>query len=141
MSHTTEHVGHWEDLETWLSVATDSLLPKAAETLKYQTQDQLDDNIIGLVGQEPSQSYSHKELAKITGSLSYTPIATLKLSDKHTAQLQQELTRAQRRIMQLELENQERQEGTDEVEQGVQQAKRDSSSYYPKNRTNQRRLR
>ncbi len=107
MSHTTEHVGHWEDLETWLSVATDSLLPKAAETLKYQTQDQLDDNIIGLVGQEPSQSYSHKELANITGSLSHTPIATLKLSDKHTAQLQQELTRAQRRIMQLELENQE----------------------------------
>ncbi len=34
MSHKTEHVGHWKDLETWLSVATDSLLPKAAETLK-----------------------------------------------------------------------------------------------------------
>ncbi len=26
MSHTTGHVGHWEDLETWLSIATDSLL-------------------------------------------------------------------------------------------------------------------
>ncbi len=37
MSHKTEHVGHWKDLETWLSVATDSLLPKAAETLKHQT--------------------------------------------------------------------------------------------------------
>ncbi len=45
MSHKTEHVGHWEDLETWLSVATGSLLPKAAETLKHQTQDQLDDNM------------------------------------------------------------------------------------------------
>ncbi len=39
------------------------------------------------------------------------------MSDKHAAQLQQEQTRAQRRIMQLELEAQERQEGTDEVEQ------------------------
>ncbi len=106
MSHKTEHVGHWEDLETWLSVATDSLLPKAAETLKHQIQDQLDDNITSLMGQDPSQSYSHKELAKITGSLSHTLIATLKLNDKHAAQFQQELTRAQRRIMQLELEAQ-----------------------------------
>ncbi len=39
MSRTTEHVSHWEDLETWLSAATDSLFRKAAETLKHQTQD------------------------------------------------------------------------------------------------------
>ncbi len=103
MSHKTEHVGHWEDLETWLSVVTDSLHPKAAETLKHQTQDQLDDKIASLRRQDPSQSYSHKELAKITGSLSHTLIATLILSDKHTAQRQQELTSAQRRIEQLEL--------------------------------------
>ncbi len=51
---------------------------KAAETLKYQTQDKLEDNITSLMGQDPSQSYSHKELAKITGSLSHTLIATLK---------------------------------------------------------------
>ncbi len=43
------------------------------------------------------------------------------MSDKHTAQLQQELTRAQRRIEQLELEAQERQKGTDEVEQGAEE--------------------
>ncbi len=30
MSRTTEHVGHWEDLETLLSVAIHSILPKAA---------------------------------------------------------------------------------------------------------------
>ncbi len=121
MSRTAEHVGHWEDLETWLSVATDSLLPKAAETLKHQTQDQLYDNITSLMGQDPSQSYSHKELAKITGSLSHTLIATLKLSDRHAAHLQQELTRAQRRINQLELEAQERWEGPEEVEQGAEE--------------------
>ncbi len=121
MSHTTEHVSHWEDLETWLSVATDSLLPKAAETLKHQTQDQLDDHITSLMAQDPSQSYTHKELAKITGSLSHTLIATLKLSDKHAAQRQQELTRAQRRIEQLELEAQEQREGPDEVEQDAEE--------------------
>ncbi len=118
MPHMTEHVGHWEDLETWLSIATDSLLPKAAETLKHQTQDQLDDNITCLMAQDPSQSYNHKELAKITGSLSHTLMATLKLSDKHAAQRQQELTRTQRCIEQLELEAQERREGSDEAEQG-----------------------
>ncbi len=121
MSHTTEHVSHWEDLETWLSVATDSLISKAAETLKHQTQDQLDDNLTNLMVQDPSPSYTHKELAKITGSLSHTLIATLKLSDKHAAQREQELTRAQRRIEQLELEAQERREGPDEVEQGAEE--------------------
>ncbi len=121
MYHTTGHVGHWEDLETWLSIATHSLLPKAAETLKHQTQDQLDDNITSLMVQDPSHSYNHKELAKITGSLSHTLIATLKLSDKHAAQRQQELTRAQRRIEQLELEAQERREGSDEAEQGTEE--------------------
>ncbi len=121
MSHTTGHVGHWEDLETWLSITTDSLLPKAAETLKHQTQDQLDDNITSLMAQDPSHSHNHKELAKITGSLSHTLIATLKLSDKHAAQRQQELTHAQRRIEQLELEAQERREGSDEAEQGTEE--------------------
>ncbi len=104
MSHKTEHVGHWEGLEMWLSVTTDSILPKAAEALRHQTQDQLDDNITSIMRQDPSQNYNHKELAKITGSLSHTLIATLKLSDKHAAQRQQELTSAQRRIEQLERE-------------------------------------
>ncbi len=120
MSHKTEHVGHWEGLGMWLSVATDSILPKAAETLQHQTQDQLDDNI-SIMRQDPSQGYSHKELAKITGSLSHTLIATLILSDKHAAQCQQELTNPQRRIEQLEREAQERQGGTDEVGQGAEE--------------------
>ncbi|XP_043078292.1 uncharacterized protein LOC122327164 [Puntigrus tetrazona] len=114
MSHTADNVGHWEDLETWLSVATSSLLPKAAETLKHQTQEQLDNNLTSLMKQDPSQGYNNKELAKITCSLSQTLIATLKLSDRHAADLQQELTCAQRRIKQLELEAQERQERLDE---------------------------
>ncbi len=121
MSHKTEHVGHWEGLEMWLSVTTDSILPKAAEALQHQTQDQLDDDIASIMRQDPSQDYSHKELAKITGSLSHILIATLKLSDKHATQRQQELTSAQRRIEQLERGAQVRQEGTDEVEQGAEE--------------------
>ncbi len=121
MSHETEHVGHWEGLEMWLSVTTGSIFPKAAETLQHQTQNQLDDSIASIMGQDPSQNYSHKELAKITGSLSHILIATLKLSDKHAAQRQQELTSAQRRIEQLEREAQVRQEGTDEVEQDTEE--------------------
>ncbi|RXN20358.1 tropomyosin alpha-1 chain-like protein [Labeo rohita] len=116
MSHATDPVSHWEDLETWLSAVTDSLLPRAAESLRQQTQDQLDDNITSIMRQDPNQSYNHKELAKITGSLSHTLIATLKLSDRHSAHLQQELTRAQRRIEQLELEAQDRQEGSEEAD-------------------------
>ncbi len=54
MSRTTEHLGHWEDLQTWLSVATDSILPKAAETLKHQTQEQLDNNLTSLMRQDPT---------------------------------------------------------------------------------------
>ncbi|XP_042593646.1 LOW QUALITY PROTEIN: uncharacterized protein LOC109092092 [Cyprinus carpio] len=121
MSRTTDPIGHWEDPETWLSVATDSLLPKAAETLKHQTQDQLDDNITSLMRQDPSQSYSHKELAKITGSLSHTLITTFELGNRHAAHLQQELTCAQQRVKQLELEAQERREGPDEVEQSAEE--------------------
>ncbi|KAL1259978.1 hypothetical protein QQF64_007805 [Cirrhinus molitorella] len=74
-------------LDSWLSAMTDSLLPKAAETLRHQTQDQLDDNLTSIMKHDPCQSYSHKELAKISGSLSHTLIATLKLSDRHAANL------------------------------------------------------
>ncbi len=73
------------------------------------------------MAQDPSHRYNHKELAKITGSLSHTLIATLKLSDKHAAQRQQELTRAQQRIEQLELEAQERREGRMRRRQGAEE--------------------
>ncbi|XP_073701560.1 uncharacterized protein [Garra rufa] len=116
MPRPTDPVGHWEDLEIWLSAVTDSLLPKAAEAVKHQTQDQLDNNITGIMKHDPGQSYGHKELAKITGSLSHTLIASLKQSDRQAAYLQQELKRAQRRIEQLELEAQDRREGSNETD-------------------------
>ncbi len=60
MSHKTEHVGHWEGLEMWLSATTNSILPKAAEALQHQTQDQLDDNITSIMRQDPSQTTSQR---------------------------------------------------------------------------------
>ncbi|XP_073673532.1 uncharacterized protein [Garra rufa] len=116
MPRPTDPVGHWEDLEIWLSAVTDSLLPKAAEAVKHQTQDQLDNNITGIMKHDPGQSYGHKELAKITGSLSHTLIASLKRSDRRFAYLQQELKRAQQRIEQLELEDQDQREGSNETD-------------------------
>ncbi len=38
MSHKTEHVGHWEDLETWLSVATDRFLDRQPANTKTDYQ-------------------------------------------------------------------------------------------------------
>ncbi len=73
------------------------------------------------MAQDPSQSYNHKELAKITGSLSHTLIATLKLSDKNAPHRQLELTCAKQHIEQLELEAQEQQEGPDEAEQDAKE--------------------
>ncbi|XP_073787893.1 uncharacterized protein [Danio rerio] len=119
MAHSKDPVGHWKDLETWLSVVTGSLLPKAAETLQPLTQNQLDENIDSIMKQDPSQSFNHKELAKITGTLSHTLIATLKLSDRHASQLQHKLTRLQARIEQLELEAQERLQQPNEVDEGT----------------------
>ncbi|XP_053365770.1 uncharacterized protein LOC128535750 [Clarias gariepinus] len=99
----------------FLNVATNSLLPKAAKTLKHQTQDQLDDHLTSLKGQDPSQCYGPNELVKVTGSLSHTLMQQA---------CQQELTRTQRRIKQLELEAQERRKGSDEVEQGKEKITR-----------------
>ncbi len=64
MSHQTEHVGHWEGLEMWLSATTNSILPKAAEALQHQTQDQLDDNITSIMRQDPSQNHKSQRISQ-----------------------------------------------------------------------------
>lgn len=116
MSRSTDPIAHWKDLENWLSAVTGSLLPQATDNLRQHTQEQLDTIITDLMAQDPLQSFNHKELAKITGSLSHTLIATLKLNDTHAAHLQEELTLARQRINQLELETQDQQERSNEME-------------------------
>ncbi|KAL1260142.1 hypothetical protein QQF64_007969 [Cirrhinus molitorella] len=60
MSRTTDPVGHWEDLEAWLSAMTDSLLPKAAETLRHQTQDQLGDSLTSIMKHDHAKATATK---------------------------------------------------------------------------------
>ncbi len=48
-----------------------AILPKAAEALQHQTQDQLDEQHHKHHETRPSQNYSQQELAKITSSLSH----------------------------------------------------------------------
>ncbi|XP_026050861.1 uncharacterized protein LOC113037733 [Carassius auratus] len=86
-------------------------IPKASDNLRQHTQEQLDANISDIMTEDPYRSYNHKEIAKITGSLSQTLIASL----------QEELTHAKQRINQLELKARDQQEGSDEVEPGAKE--------------------
>ncbi len=64
MYHQPEHVGHWEGLEMWLSATTNSILPKAADALQHQTQDQLDDNITSITRQDPKSKLQSQRISQ-----------------------------------------------------------------------------
>ncbi len=113
MPQTADPFAQGEDLNTWLRGTTDSLTPKTFELLLFL--------IIILIlrrflTQDSSQN-NHEELVKITSSLSYAFTTQLKLSDKHVTHLQEELTRAQRRIDKLEVKVQDQLKAPNEREQ------------------------
>lgn len=60
MAHTVNPIGHWKELEKWLSAVTVSLLLKATNNLRDQSRQQLDDHKREAMVQSPIQSYSHK---------------------------------------------------------------------------------
>ena len=114
MPQTADPIAHGEDGNTWLRGMTDSLTPKTFELLLFL--------IIILIlrrflTQDSSQNNNHEELVKITSSLSYAFTTQLKLSDKHITHLQEELTRAQRRIDKLEVKVQDQLKAPNEREQ------------------------
>uniref|UniRef100_A0A673M8X4 Uncharacterized protein n=1 Tax=Sinocyclocheilus rhinocerous TaxID=307959 RepID=A0A673M8X4_9TELE len=114
MPQTADPIAHGEDVNTWLRGMTDSLTPKTFELLLFL--------IIILIlrrflTQDSSQNNNHEELVKITSSLSYAFTTQLKLSDKHITHLQEELTRAQRRIDKLEVKVQDQLKAPNEREQ------------------------
>uniref|UniRef100_A0A673K3E5 Uncharacterized protein n=1 Tax=Sinocyclocheilus rhinocerous TaxID=307959 RepID=A0A673K3E5_9TELE len=114
MPQTADPIAHGEDVNTWLRGMTDSLTPKTFELLLFL--------IIILIlrrflTQDSSQNNNHEELVKITSSLSYAFTTQLKLSDKHITHLQEELTRAQRRIDKLEVKVQDQLKAPNEKEQ------------------------
>ena len=114
MPQTADPITHGEDVNTWLRGMTDSLTPKTFELLLFL--------IIILIlrrflTQDSSQNNNHEELVKITSTLSYAFTTQLKLSDKHITHLQEELTRAQRRIDKLEVKVQDQLKAPNEREQ------------------------
>uniref|UniRef100_A0A8C1TA89 Uncharacterized protein n=1 Tax=Cyprinus carpio TaxID=7962 RepID=A0A8C1TA89_CYPCA len=114
MPQTADPITHGEDVNTWLRGMTDSGAPKTSELLLFL--------IIILIlrrflTQDSSQNNNHEELVKITSSLSYAFTTQLKLSDKHITHLQEELTRAQRRIDKLEVKVQDQLKVPNEWEQ------------------------
>ncbi len=114
MQQTADPFAQGEDVNTWLRGTTDSLTPKTFELLLFV--------IIILIlrrflTQDSSQNNDHEELVKITSSLSYAFTTQLKLNDKHVTYLQEDLTRAQRRIDKLEVKVQDQLKAPNEREQ------------------------
>ncbi len=114
MLQTADPFAQGQDGNTWLRGTTDSLTPKTLELLLFL--------IIILIlrrflTQDSSQNNNDEELVKITSSLSYAFTTQLKLSDKHVTHLQEELTRAQRRIDKLEVKVQDQLKAPNEREQ------------------------
>ncbi|XP_053089648.1 CAP-Gly domain-containing linker protein 1-like [Pangasianodon hypophthalmus] len=114
MPQITDPIAHWEDLEARLSSAMNHLTPKAFELLLLLLIIVI---LRRLLTHDPRQSYSHQELAKITGSLSHILVDQLKLSDKSITHLQQEMTHTQRRIDKLEEKAQYQLKRSEEKEQ------------------------
>ncbi|XP_028847214.1 uncharacterized protein LOC114796870 [Denticeps clupeoides] len=122
MSRSSSPEAHWDRLEVWLNALTSNLLPEPTGDLQNLSQEQLDDNLSILMARDPTQDYSHKELAKITASLAHNLLGQAKLSEatiyhqeRQTAALklqderaQRNLTLVRRQLEQLTLETQDR---------------------------------
>ncbi|XP_051574280.1 uncharacterized protein LOC127452710 [Myxocyprinus asiaticus] len=90
MSRSSSPDAHWDQLETWLSALTSTLIPEAARDLQNMSREQLDDNLSALMAHDPTQDYSHKELAKIVGSLAHNLLGQAKLSEESISRWEQE---------------------------------------------------
>uniref|UniRef100_A0AAY4B215 Retrotransposon gag domain-containing protein n=1 Tax=Denticeps clupeoides TaxID=299321 RepID=A0AAY4B215_9TELE len=122
MSRPSSPEAHWDRLEVWLNALTSNLLHEPTGDLQNLSQEQIDDNLSILMAHDPTQDYSHKELAKITASLAHNLLGQAKLSEatihhqeRQTAALklqdersQRNLTLVRRQLEQLTLETQDR---------------------------------
>ncbi|KAL0148745.1 hypothetical protein M9458_055923, partial [Cirrhinus mrigala] len=114
MPQTADPIAQGKDVNTWLRGMTESLTPKTCELLLFLIIILI---LKRLLTHDSSQNNNHEELVKITSSLSYAFTAQLHLSDKHITHLQEELTRAQRRIDKLEVKVQDQFKAPSEREQ------------------------
>ncbi|XP_051741577.1 uncharacterized protein LOC127508053 [Ctenopharyngodon idella] len=90
MSRASSPDTHWDHLETWLGVMTNAFLPNAAGDLQHLSREQLDGDLNRLMAHDPTQSYNHKEWAKLIGGLAHNLIAQVRLSERSNALLEQE---------------------------------------------------
>ncbi|KAM3582774.1 uncharacterized protein V6R79_004431, partial [Siganus canaliculatus] len=71
----------WKELETWLQVMTDDLLPGLSDELKNKSRTELEDNLTELMANAPKVGQGNKDLAKIFGALAHTFLAHTKLTE------------------------------------------------------------
>ncbi|XP_051563271.1 uncharacterized protein LOC127446405 [Myxocyprinus asiaticus] len=135
MSRSSSPDAHWDRLETWLSALTSTLIPEAAGDLQNMSREQLDDNLSTLMAHDLTQDYSHKELAKIVGSLAHNLLGQAKLSEASISRQEQEAAalklqaeeaqrnwmRAQSQLDQLTSETQHQHRTADEKDPELQE--------------------
>ncbi|KAA0707576.1 hypothetical protein E1301_Tti014854 [Triplophysa tibetana] len=114
MSRSPSPATHWDQLETWLSAMTEGL-PLDTKDVQGWDRKQLDDNLNQLMAQDPTQSYTHKELAKTVGTLAHNLIAQLKLSDGNVSLLEQETTALKLQAEEARRNQAEAQENLDQL--------------------------
>ncbi|XP_056118301.1 uncharacterized protein LOC130095569 [Rhinichthys klamathensis goyatoka] len=124
MSRSPSPAAHWDSLETWLNAMTATVLPRDAGDSEPRDQAQLDTDLDSLMRHDPTQSYNHKEWARIMGNLAHTLVAQARLHERHAINLEQETAtlrlqveearrdqaKTQSRLDQLLLENEEQDE-------------------------------
>ncbi|XP_053367572.1 centrosome-associated protein CEP250-like [Clarias gariepinus] len=122
MSRSSSPEAHWDRLEVWMNALTSNLLPEPTGDLQNLSREQLDDNLSALMARDPTQDYSHKELAKIIGSLAHNLLGHAKLSEAtihhkeqeaavlklQAGEAQKNLVLCQRQLEQLKSETQDR---------------------------------
>ncbi|KAK9966338.1 hypothetical protein ABG768_003456 [Culter alburnus] len=119
MSRASSPDTHWDHLETWLGVMTNTFLPNAAGDLQHLSREQLDGDLNRLMAHDPMQSYSHKEWAKLIGGLTHKLITQARLNERSNALL--EAAQTQHRLDQLLLENQDQRGTADESDPELQE--------------------
>ncbi|XP_026103085.1 uncharacterized protein LOC113074454 [Carassius auratus] len=98
MSRASSPAVPWDQLATWLETMTTSFLPKDTSDLQHLSQGQLDTEMDQLMANDPTQSYTHKELARITGTLAHLLIAQARISERSNHDLEQEAAALRLRV-------------------------------------------
>uniref|UniRef100_A0A8C1JI79 Uncharacterized protein n=1 Tax=Cyprinus carpio TaxID=7962 RepID=A0A8C1JI79_CYPCA len=122
MSRSSSPAVPWDQLATWLETMTTPFLPTDTSDLQHLSQRQLDTEMDQLMAHDPTQSYPHKELARITGTLAHLLIAQGRLSGKSYLDLEQEhQAHTQSCLDKLLLETQDQHEKEDATDPGLQE--------------------